>query len=154
MVICSVAEGTAEALDNIPDEMFAQRVMGDGVAVRSREEWLYSPVDGRVTMIFETKHALGIQCEDGTELLIHIGVDTVNMKGAPFALYVGAGEKVRTGDLLMYADFRQIEESGYCPLVMMIVTNKKVTVLKDHGEVKKGDPLLEVTAGKEAGKYV
>lgn len=149
MFIYSVADGVAKNLDTIPDELFSKRVMGDGIAVHTREEWLFSPMDAEVTIVFETKHAVGLKGKDGTELLIHIGVDTVNMQGEPFVSYVEVGENVKAGDLLMHVDFHKIEESGYCSDVMMIATNKKVKVLKDQGEIKKGDPLIEVLAAKE-----
>ena len=144
MMIYSMADGVAEPLDKIPDELFAQHVMGDGIAIRTEEEWLYSPIDGEVTMIFETKHALGLKGDDGTELLVHIGVDTVNMQGEPFVTYIDVGEKVRAGDLLMHVDFKKIEKAGYCPDIMLIATNKKIKVLKEQGKIRKGEPLLEV----------
>ncbi len=144
MIVYSMADGMAESLDKIPDELFAQHVMGDGVAIRTQEEWLYSPMDGEVTMVFETKHALGLKGDDGTELLIHIGVDTVSMQGEPFAVYIDVGERVKAGDLLMHVDFKKIEEEGHCPDVMLIATNKKIRVLKEQGKIRKGEPLLEV----------
>ena len=144
MIVYSMADGMAESLDKIPDELFAQHVMGDGVANRTQEEWLYSSMDGEVTMVFETKHALGLKGDDGTELLIHIGVDTVSMQGEPFAVYIDVGERVKAGDLLMHVDFKKIEEEGHCPDVMLIATNKKIRVLKEQGKIRKGEPLLEV----------
>ena len=144
MYVYSLADGTIESLEKVPDEMFSEKVLGDGVALIADEEWLYSPCDGEITMIFDTKHAVGITANDGTEILIHIGVDTMNLKGEPFVVYVEKGEKVKKGDLMMHVDFGLIKEKNLYPGVMTIITNKKPTILKNDGKVKKSDPLLEI----------
>ncbi|WP_332617351.1 PTS sugar transporter subunit IIA [Anaerorhabdus sp.] len=144
MIIYSVAKGIAQRLESIPDEMFSMKVMGDGMAIKPEENWIYSPVDGTVTMIFETKHAIGITANDGTEVLIHIGVDTVNLHGKPFDTYVHVNDKVKEGELLMSSDFKMIEEKNLCASIMTIVTNRKVKILKSEGSITKDEPVLEV----------
>ncbi len=144
MILTSLLDGEVKTLEDVPDEMFSSKVMGDGIAIIPGDEWLYSPCSGTISMVFDTKHAIGITTDDGAEILIHIGIDTVALQGRPFAAYVEVDEKVKGGDLLMRVDFKEIEDCGLYPGVMVIATNKGVKILKDSGEVKKGEPLLEI----------
>ena len=84
---------------------------------------VYSPVSGTVSMLFDTKHAIGLVADDGTEVLIHIGVDTVELGGAPFTAHVATGDAVKAGDLLITSDLAAIEEAGKPTATMVIVTN-------------------------------
>ena len=84
MNVYSVVQGLAKNLDNVSDPVFSKRMLGDGVAVEPSNSRIFSPVDGKIIMFFETKHALGIRAEDGAELLLHIGIDTVELNGKPF----------------------------------------------------------------------
>lgn len=115
--------GEAVLLENIEDPMFAQKILGDGIAIEPSEGKVYSPADGTVSMIADTKHAIGINTQDGLELLIHIGMDTVALKGEGYTPKVEAGASVKKGDLLMEFDMDFIKEKGYSCVTPMIVTN-------------------------------
>lgn len=116
-------KGEAVLLENIEDPMFAQKILGDGIAIEPSEGKVYSPADGTVSMIADTKHAIGINTQDGLELLIHIGMDTVALKGEGYIPKVEAGASVKKGDLLMEFDMDFIKEKGYSCVTPMIVTN-------------------------------
>ena len=116
-------KGEAVLLENIEDPMFAQKILGDGIAIEPSEGKVYSPADGTVSMIADTKHAIGINTQDGLELLIHIGMDTVALKGEGYIPKVEAGASVKKGDLLMEFDMDFIKEKGYSCVTPMIVTH-------------------------------
>ena len=116
-------KGEAVLLENIEDPMFAQKILGDGIAIEPSEGKVYSPADGTVSMIADTKHAIGINTQDGLELLIHIGMDTVALKVEVYTPKVEAGASVKKGDLLMEFDMDFIKEKGYSCVTPMIVTN-------------------------------
>lgn len=92
-VIASPVDGTPESLTKVNDQVFSAKLMGDGAAVIPSDGTIYSPVTGTVTIAYETKHAYGIKSDDGAEVLIHIGLDTVNLKGEHFESFVKQGQK-------------------------------------------------------------
>lgn len=100
-------------LESVKDEMFSAGLMGPGIAVESSDGKFYSPVDGKISMLFPTNHALGIKMASGLELLLHIGIDTVELKGEGFKSYVKTGEMVSKGDLLIEANLALIKSKGY-----------------------------------------
>ncbi|MCD5002386.1 PTS glucose transporter subunit IIA [Enterococcus saccharolyticus] len=110
-------------LSEVPDEMFSQKLLGDGFAIRPTEGKVYAPFNGTVEMIFDTYHAIGLKSDTGTELLIHIGIDTVNLKKQGFVPKVQAGDTIKVGDLLMEFDIDQIKKSGYSIETPIVVTN-------------------------------
>lgn len=112
-------------LENVNDEVFASKAMGDGFASKPVNGNLLSPVDGSVAMVFETNHALGLKLENGAELLIHIGIDTVNIKEKVFESKVKVGDSVSIGQELVKFDKDRIEELGYDTTIMFIVTNSQ-----------------------------
>lgn len=116
-------KGEAVLLENIEDPMFSQKVLGDGIAIKPAEGKVYSPADGTVSMIADTKHAIGINTADGLELLIHIGMDTVALNGEGYTPKVEAGASVKKGDLLMEFDMDFITEKGYSCVTPVIITN-------------------------------
>ena len=141
-------KGEAVLLENIEDPMFAQKILGDGIAIEPSEGKVYSPADGTVSMIADTKHAIGINTQDGLELLIHIGLDTVTLKGAPFTAHVAAGDHVKKGDLLLDADLEKIQEAGLHIITPVLVCNtdeyNKISILKE-GEVSPGEDVLQIS---------
>ena len=143
-LICSPVEGMIIPLERVPDDMFAQKMLGDGIAVNPQSSRWYAPVDGVVSVIYETKHAIGITTDQGTELLIHIGLDTYDLKGKPFEMMVHLQDHVCVGDLLMHVDIAYIKEQGYDPIAPVISTNKKIKLLNSKGEVKAGDVLFQI----------
>ena len=102
---------------------FACEAIGRSSAIEPTGGKVYAPVTGTVTMIAETGHAIGLLSDNGTEVLIHIGIDTVNLKGAPFTAHVASGDHVAKGDLLMDVDFDQVRAAGLPATTMVIITN-------------------------------
>lgn len=123
MKVLSPIDGKIKLLKNVNDEAFAGKMMGDGIAVVPHNGMLYSPVSGEVTMVFPTKHALGIKSKDGVEILIHIGIDTVELEGKGFISLVKQGDFVDIGDKLIEFDLDLVISSGYDSDVMVIITN-------------------------------
>lgn len=145
--IMSPLNGEAVPLSEVPDPTFAQEMLGKGIAIRPSGNTVCSPVDGKVTMIFPTRHAVGLESEDGAELLIHIGLDTVQLEGKYFTAAVCDGQKVKKGDPLITCDLEKIAEAGYQTITPVIVTNTdlytEITPLAS-GRVKTGDALLKI----------
>ena len=117
-------QGKVVALSEVPDDVFSQGLLGKGIAVEPTEGKLYAPADGTIQMIFDTKHALGLKTNSGAEILFHIGLDTVQLKGKYFESFVEKGQKVKKGDLLETFDLEEIKKAGFNPITMMIVTNQ------------------------------
>lgn len=115
--------GKVIPITEVKDDVFSSKVMGEGIAVIPDSGQLASPVDGIVKMVFKTNHALGIETSDGVELLIHIGIDTVQLGGKYFQSHVKEGDKVRTGDLLVTFDLNKIVEEGFDPATIIVITN-------------------------------
>ena len=130
----TVADGQVIAIDDVKDPVFSQKMMGDGFAVEPENGKIYSPVSGTVTSVFPTKHALGLLTENGLEVLVHIGLDTVSLEGKPFEVHVSEGQKVAAGDLLVTADLEAIKAAGRETSTVVVFTNaaaiKSVTVEK------------------------
>ncbi|MDO5120353.1 MAG: PTS glucose transporter subunit IIA, partial [Coriobacteriales bacterium] len=129
-----------------PDAVFASGAMGNGAVVFPTDGACYSPVDGMISMIFPTNHAVGIVSNDGIEILIHIGVDTVELNGEPFTAHVAAGDAVKAGQLLIEADLDAITAAGKPTATMVIVTNTDdyAAVEPVIGPVAAGAKLVEV----------
>ena len=130
----TVADGQVIAITDVKDPVFSQKMMGDGFAVEPENGKIYSPVAGTVTSVFPTKHALGLLTENGLEVLVHIGLDTVSLEGKPFEVHVSEGQKVAAGELLVTADLEAIRAAGRETSTVVVFTNaaaiKSVTVEK------------------------
>ncbi|MCI1932025.1 MAG: glucose PTS transporter subunit IIA [Ancrocorticia sp.] len=141
--------GTVIPLEDVPDEGFASGAVGKGVAIRPTSDTVVAPGDGKVILAFPTGHAVGIRLDNGIEVLIHIGIDTVNLQGKGFTVHVSRGERVRAGDPLVTFDRAVIHDAGYSTVTPVLVTNhrKFAAVTQDvQGTVQPGDKLLTVTA--------
>jgi PTS system glucose-specific IIA component len=140
--IYSPINGRLLKIEDVPDPVFSQKMVGDGVALEPKEGIVYSPVNGTLIQLFPTKHALGIKTEEGLEILIHIGMDTVEMKGNGFESFVSEGEKVKIGNKLLKFDMELVKKEH--PLTSpIIITNMDIVdkiVKESYGE--------EVKAGK------
>ena len=110
-------------MEEVKDETFATKVLGDGIAVIPSEGKVYAPADGTISSIFDTKHAVCFCSNAGTEVLIHIGVDTVNLKGQYFTAHVKDGDIVKRGQLMVEFNKEQIEKAGYDTVIPMIFTD-------------------------------
>lgn len=141
--------GVVVPMAKVQDDVFANCILGDGVAVEPSEGKLFAPADGVINNIFDTKHAIGIQAEDGVEILLHIGINTVQLGGKHFEVHVNADQTVKRGDLLISFDMDAIREAGYLCTTPMIVCNtddyQSITPLSS-GEIQAGSELLEIKA--------
>ena len=117
------AKGQLIPMEEVKDETFASGVLGDGVAVIPEEGKVYAPADGTILSVFDTKHAVCFASSHGTEVLVHIGVDTVNLQGRFFTAHVKDGDAVEKGQLLIEFDKEQIEKAGYDTAIPMIFTD-------------------------------
>lgn len=140
--------GIVSELSEVPDDVFAQKIVGDGIAINPTDNTLYSPVKGKIVQIFPTLHALGIETEEGLEILIHLGVDTVELKGEGFTSFVEKDQQVDVGDKLIEIDWNSIKHKVPSTMTPILITNMdrvdKIEVLKS-GEIKAKEDLLSVT---------
>jgi len=139
--ILSPQTGKCVSIIQIPDEVFSEKILGDGVAIIPKTEEVLSPVDGEVVQVAETKHAFCIRANDGIELMIHIGVDTVKLKGQGIECFIKNGDKIKKGDLLAKADLKFIQENGFSLHTALLITNmSKLQKMNPHyGNVKAGE---------------
>lgn len=121
--IFAPVSGSVMPIDQVQDPVFSQKMMGDGLGIEPTEGKIIAPVDATVTLIAETKHALGFRTDDGVEILIHLGIDTVELKGKPFKIDLEADSKVMAGDVIGTMDLKQIKDAGKQSTVMLVITN-------------------------------
>jgi PTS system glucose-specific IIA component len=147
-VIHAPITGKLVAIEDVPDPTFGQKMMGDGVAIEPTEGKVVAPVDGEIMQVFPTKHAIGIKTKGGLELLLHIGLETVNMKGEGFTTHVKEGDKVQVGDTLVDFDLALIKEKAASTITPIVITNMDHmdSVIKESAtDVVRGEtPLLTV----------
>ena len=117
------AKGKAVDLKEVNDPTFSTGMLGQGVAVIPSEGKIYAPADGEIVMVFDTLHAVSMTADNGVEILIHVGLDTVELKGNGFEGHVKAGDKVKKGDLLLTVDLEAVKEAGYDIITPMLVCN-------------------------------
>lgn len=142
------AEGMTVDLSEVNDEVFSQKMMGEGIAIKPSDNKIYSPCDGIVAVIMkESKHAVCIRTEEGVELLIHVGIDTVTLNGEGFELHCEEGKTVKKGELLLSFDRKLIAQKGLEDTTMLVITelnNHKIVGFNTGVKVKAGeDTLLE-----------
>lgn len=148
--IYAPVRGEAVDLTNVKDPVFAKLTMGDGIAIKPSDGDVYAPIDGIVRVATDTGHAIGIAGKNGEEVLIHIGIDTVALKGKYFISHVEQGMKVKKGDLLVEFDLNKIKAAGYDPTVMLVVTktdNLKGVSAQRMGTVDNSQAVLKVKVG-------
>lgn len=140
-------EGEIVKLADVPDEVFSGKLLGDGFAVKPSDNKVYAPVDGELKVVFPTKHAVAIVTEEGLEVLVHVGIDTVNLNGEGFTTYVNQGDKVKKGDLLMSFDAKVIEEKAKSLISPVIITNMSEVkeIVVDFGKKKHGEKAATIT---------
>lgn len=151
--LVSPLAGELLPLSEVKDEVFSSGAMGEGVAVEPSEGVLHAPADGKVVMTFPTGHAIGMKTSDGAEILMHIGMDTVNLQGHGFEALVAKGDEVKAGDELVKFDIDAIHAKGYVVTTPIVVTNskdyEKITVVS-QGNVKVGQEILDLEGASEA----
>lgn len=150
--LVSPLDGELLPLSEVKDEVFSSGAMGEGVAIEPSQGVLHAPDDGRVVMTFPTGHAIGMKTKDGAEILMHIGMDTVNLQGKGFETLVDKGDEVKAGDELVKFDIDEIHSAGYIVTTPIVVTNskdyEKVSVVC-QGEVKVGQEILDLEGATE-----
>ncbi|MGN0699828.1 MAG: glucose PTS transporter subunit IIA [Oscillospiraceae bacterium] len=143
----SALSGEVVPLSEVDDEAFSSGALGEGVAVEPSEGRLYAPCNGRVEMVFDTRHAISLVSEDGCEILLHIGLDTVKLGGKFFEAHVSGGQEVRTGDLLISFDIEGIRQAGYkltTPLIICNTEDFRSVKATGNGSVSAGDRIITI----------
>ncbi|MFS0781527.1 PTS glucose transporter subunit IIA [Bacillus sp. 1P06AnD] len=132
-VLAAPATGKLIPLEEVPDPVFSEKMMGDGIAVEPSEGVIVAPIDAEVLQVFPTKHAVGLKTSNNTEILIHIGLETVALKGEGFEAHVKEGDKVKKGDKLISFDLDIIREKAKSIVTPVIITNTDAV-----GSIEKG----------------
>ena len=146
-VVGAPLKGQAVASAEVSDPTFAKEMLGKGMAIKPSEGKVYAPYDGKVALVFDTKHAVSIVSEKGTEVLIHVGIDTVMLKGENFTMHVKTGSAVKKGDLLLEFDIGAINAAGYdtiTPVVICNVSDYKDVICITDKQVEIGDTVMEL----------
>ena len=136
----SPMEGNIRKLEKVPDPVFSEKMMGDGFAVELTGGCITAPMSGVVESAFPTGHAFGIRTRDGREILLHIGLDTVQLKGKGFEVRVRQGDKVAQGALLAKVDLEYIKKAGKSLISPVLFTSGETITLQKEGPVRNGDP--------------
>ena len=145
VLILSPLTGRAVPLEEVPDPVFSQKIIGDGMAVIPSDGRIVSPVDAQVVSVADTAHAYGLKTEDGIELLIHAGLETVSLKGECFKIHVKPGDTVKAGDLLAEVDIEFLEERKINPITPVLICGGmevRVVVKCLPGQVEAGKSVL------------
>lgn len=140
-------KGEAVSLHEVSDPTFGEEILGKGVAIKPTDGKICAPADGEVSLLFDTLHAVSITTADGAEILVHVGLDTVALKGEHFTGHVKTGDKVKKGDLLITADLEALKAAGYDVITPVIICNTDdfAAVEAVTGSVTPGDTVLKLT---------
>lgn len=147
ITLYSHMNGTAVKLEDVEDEVFSQKILGEGAAVEPSEGKLYAPCDGKIDSVFDTKHAVNMVSDDGVEILLHIGIDTVKLGGQYFEAHVSDGQEVKKGDLLISFDMDKIKAAGYKVTTPIIIGNTDDYASVEpvaQNSVSAGDMILKI----------
>lgn len=144
----AIANGQLVALESVSDPVFSQKMMGDGFAIEPDEGTVYAPVNGTVTTAFPTQHAIGIESDEGLEILLHLGFNTVDLDGKPFTSQVSAGDQVKAGQVLTQMDLDAVRQAGTdttCVVVLTQADQVESLEVEEPKAVKAGDKVAQVT---------
>lgn len=147
ITLYSHMNGTAVKLEDVEDDVFSQKILGEGAAVEPSEGKLYAPCDGKIDSVFDTKHAVNMVSDDGVEILLHIGIDTVKLGGQYFEAHVSDGQEVKKGDLLISFDMDKIKAAGYKVTTPLIIGNTDDYASVEpvaQNSVSAGDMILKI----------
>ena len=146
IIIKSPVVGRCFDISEIPDEVFSTKMLGNGIGFESTEGILYAPVDGEILMVFPTKHAMILKSKEGIEILLHIGIDTVEMKGEGFQVFVEKDQQVKAGDKLLAFDNDLIKAKAKSNLSALVVTDNEIVESLDFklGTVDKNNNVIIV----------
>lgn len=144
----AVEDGRTIPMDEVNDQTFAQELLGPGIAIVPSNGTVVSPIDGTIATVMDTKHAVCIQGEDGLELIVHAGLDTVELNGKYYQTYKEIGDQVKAGDVLLEFDLEEITKAGYdvtTPIVIMNLGDYKITKCLTGQQVKAGEEVIQLT---------
>ena len=143
--VLAPAAGKAVSLKEVNDPTFSQEILGKGVAIIPSEGKIVAPADGTISVFFETKHAVSVTTDGGAEIIVHVGLDTVNLKGEHFTAHKQQGDKVKAGELLLEFDMEAIKAAGYDVITPVIICNTPDfpdMVCHTGMQVKPADPII------------
>ncbi len=144
----AVEDGRTIPMDEVNDQTFAQELLGPGIAIVPSNGTVVSPINGRIATVMDTKHAVCIQGEDGLELIVHAGLDTVELNGKYYQTYKEIGDQVKAGDVLLEFDLEEITKAGYDVTTPIVITNLgdyKITKCLTGQQVKAGEEVIQLT---------
>ena len=144
----AVEDGRTIPMDEVNDQTFAQELLGPGIAIVPSNGTVVSPIDGTIATVMDTKHAVCIQGEDGLELIVHAGLDTVELNGKYYQTYKEIGDQVKAGDVLLEFDLEEIAKVGYDVTTPIVITNLgdyKITKCLTGQQVKAGEEVIQLT---------
>ncbi|MED3727167.1 PTS sugar transporter subunit IIA [Priestia endophytica] len=141
--------GRIFSLENVPDPVFSQKMMGEGFAIEPTNGEVVAPIDGEIIQLFHTKHAIGLKTENGAEIIIHVGLETVAMEGDGFTAHVKEGSKVKKGDKLLTVDLEKVREKAKSTVTPVVVTNsadsEKISLIATDSVIKGETVCMTVT---------
>ena len=142
----NIVDGEVLPIEQAPDQIFSHKLLGDGVMIKPFHGLIVAPCDGEITMIYPTKHAIGMKLDNGYELLIHFGTDTVNLNGTGFEILVKLNQRVQKGDLIWNADLEYIKENALDESILLIFTNlsNDLKIEKEYGKIKSGSTIMKI----------
>lgn len=144
----AVEDGRTIPMDEVNDQTFAQELLGPGIAIVPSNGTVVSPINGMIATVMDTKHAVCIQGEDGLELIVHAGLDTVELNGKYYQTYKEIGDQVKAGDVLLEFDLEEITKAGYDVTTPIVITNLgdyKITKCLTGQQVKAGEEVIQLT---------
>ena len=144
----AVEDGRTIPMDEVNDQTFAQELLGPGIAIVPSNGTVVSPINGTIATVMDTKHAVCIQGEDGLELIVHAGLDTVELNGKYYQTYKEIGDQVKAGDVLLEFDLEEITQAGYDVTTPIVITNLgdyKITKCLTGQQVKAGEEVIQLT---------
>lgn len=137
--------GNVVELEEVKDDVFSNKILGEGVAINPLDGYLYAPCDGEITILFDTKHSIGLKADNGAEILFHVGIDTVQLNGKYFDPKVKVGDRVNTGDLLLKFELEEIKKAGYDTVIPIIITNSQQYFIRKEQENSNVDTIMKVS---------
>ncbi len=139
-------EGAVKPISEVNDYLFNKKIMGEGIAIEPKGNFLYAPVSGEITLIYEGRHALSIKTDSGLQVLIHVGIDSVKLNGKGFAYYVNKGDHVDVGDKILFFDRAYIEKYASTTTPMVITNSELISNISfNYKAYKVGDVIMDIT---------
>lgn len=151
IIIAAPVKGELVGIDKVNDVTFSQETLGKGVAIEPAEGKIYAPADGTVSSVISTGHAVAITSKDGVELLVHVGLETVELKGKYFKTHVKEGQAVKEGDLLIEVDLEKTREEGYDMIVPVVIMNTEAfseITSEVNRKINHGDEIVKIKRRK------